>query len=138
MKLTRDAAFRLFKTIEDINSKIYNKYFLYSIFSNKKILIPLVDEVSQKSREIYSDKFREFQKKYDLIKYDDNDAKEKYDALISEYSDTLKEINDKELIFKDWIMEEIELDLKTIEFVQIPEEIDAKLYTELSIIFMDP
>lgn len=138
MKLTRDAAFRLFKTIEDINSKIYNKYFLYSIFSNKKILIPLVDEVSQKSREIYSDKFREFQKKYDLIKYDDNDAKEKYDALISEYSDTLKEINDKELIFKDWIMEEIELDLKTIEFVHIPEEIDAKLYTELSIIFMDP
>ena len=138
MKLTRDAAFRLFKTIEDINSKIYNKYFLYSIFSNKKILIPLVDEVSQKSREIYSDDFREFQKKYDLIKYDDNDAKEKYDALISEYSDTLKEINDKELIFKDWIMEEIELDLKTIEFVHIPEEIDAKLYTELSIIFMDP
>ena len=138
MKLTRDAAFRLFKTIEDINSKIYNKYFLYSIFSNKKILISLLDEVSQKSREIQSDKFREFQKKYDLIKYDDNDAKEKYDALISEYSDTLKEINDKELIFKDWIMEEIELDLKTIEFVHIPEEIDAKLYTELSIIFMDP
>lgn len=139
MKLTRDAAFKLYKTIETFDSKQYNKYFLYAIFSNKKILIPVVEEIVERSKTSVTPDFKEFQDKYNSLKSDDVEELSKLrQELVELYSDALKETNELGIQFNNWVNEEIELDLKTISFEHIPEQIDIKIYDALSVIFLDP
>jgi len=139
MKLTRDEAFKLFKTIENFDSKQYNKYFLYAIFSNKKLLIPIIEEIVIKSKESTTKAFLDFQNKYNSLKSDDeNELNKLRQDLVNENIEILNESNELGNKFNKWIYEEIELDLKMIAFEHIPEQIDISIYNDLSIIFLDP
>ncbi len=133
MKLKRDEFFKLNKSFESLASTQYNKYFLHAVSFNKKQLISVIEEVSSKAKDVYTKEYYEFDKELKNSK-----SQEEFDFKIEKYKPFIDEFVEKEKDFKDFLNEEIEIELKKIKFEHIPESLEKSVYENLEIIFEEP
>lgn len=141
MKLSRDRFYKLNKDILNIDSKKYNKYFLFMISYNKKLLEPIVEEIETKAKNVYTKEFYEYQNRSNKIfeQYQDKELiQQEFIKLQEEFKQSIEIFKVSIPEFEKWVAEEIELELRKIEFVHVPDELEKSVYDSLEILFMEP
>lgn len=136
MKLTRETLYKMYKTIKELDTKSYNKYFLMNCYTNKKTLEPFVVEIEKSAQGILTPEFVNFKNSYDtfLGEYQktpsvelENTIKELIDANKS----VVEEYQKRDSEFVVWLKEEVEVELKHISFDNLPEELDKDVFDSL-------
>ena len=130
MKLKRDLFFKLYKVMNEIDSKQYNKYFLKSISFNKKQLKEMIEDINLKSSVIYTEKYFNLKRDFEQVT-----SEEQAKYLSESNKEYIEEIGKKEKEFVDYVSEEIEIELETIKFEHVPEMIHSDVYNTLEILF---
>lgn len=140
MELTRETIYNIYKTIKELDSKKYNKYFLLTCSINKKTLEPFVDIIEKKAKEIYSPNFIAFQKVYEPLvrEYQETRSEElesRINSLVNENKETIETYQKKDLEFSIWIKESVEIDVKEIAFEHVPDELEKSVFDSLVVLF---
>ncbi len=141
MKLSRDRFYRLNKDMLNIDSKKYNKYFLFMISYNKKMLESIVEEIELRAKNVYTKEFYEYQNRSNKIfeTYKDEETiTNEFKNLNEEFKDSIEKFKIDIPEFEKWISEDIELELRKIEFAHVPDELEKSVYESLEILFMEP
>jgi hypothetical protein len=143
MELTRDAIYKIYKTIKNLDSRKYNKYFLLACSNNKKILESYVESIEKRANEIYSPNFIAFQKLYEPLirEYQVNPTTElsdKINSLVNENKETIEAYQKKDLEFSVWIKEFVEIEIKQISFDHVPDELEKDVFDSLVVLFQEP
>ncbi len=141
MKLSRDRFYKLNKDMLNIDSKKYNKYFLFMISYNKKLIEPIVEEIELKAKDVYTKEFYEYQRRSNKIfesHQDEETIANEFKILNEEFKESIETFKVKIPEFEKWISEDIELELRKIEFVHVPDELEKSVYESLEILFMEP
>jgi len=141
MKLKRDEFYKLNKNLVNIDSKKYNKYFLFMVSYNKKLLEPIVEEIELKAKNVYTKEFYEYQNRSNKIleEYKDKELiQQEFIKLQEEFKESIEIFKISIPEFETWINEEIELELRKIEFAHVPDELEKSVYDSLEILFLEP
>lgn len=141
MKLSRDRFYKLNKDMLNIDSKKYNKYFLFMISYNKKLIEPIVEEIELKAKDVYTKEFYEYQRRSNKIfesHQDEETIANEFKILNEEFKESIEIFKISIPEFEKWISEDIELELRKIEFVHVPDELEKSVYESLEILFMEP
>lgn len=141
MKLSRDRFYKLNKDMTNIDSKKYNKYFLFMISYNKKLIEPIVEEIELKAKDVYTKEFYEYQRRSNNIfesHQDEETIANEFKILNEEFKESIETFKTSIPEFEKWISEDIELELRKIEFVHVPDELEKSVYESLEILFMEP
>jgi hypothetical protein len=141
MKLSRDRFYKLNKDMLNIDSKKYNKYFLFMISYNKKLIEPIVEEIELKAKDVYTKEFYEYQRRSNKIfesHQDEETIANEFKILNEEFKESIETFKISIPEFEKWISEDIELELRKIEFVHVPDELEKSVYESLEILFMEP
>lgn len=146
MKLTRETLYKIYKTIKDLDTKIYNKYFLMTCYANKKALESFVVEIETSAQEIITQEFINFKNSYDSLVAEfkqatDTVAKDELEDKIREFVDSnktvIEEHQKRDSEFVSWIKEEVEVELKQISFDIIPEELSKDVFDSLVVLIQE-
>lgn len=141
MKLKRDEFYKLNKNLLNIESKKYNKYFLSMVSYNKRMLEPIIEEIELKAKNTYTKEFYEYQNRSNKIfeEYQDKELiQQEFIKLNEEFKSPIENFKTSIPEFENWISEEIELELRKIEFVHVPDELEKSVYESLEILFLEP
>lgn len=141
MKLSRDRFYKLNKDMLNIDSKKYNKYFLFMISYNKKLIEPIVEEIELKAKDVYTKEFYEYQRRSNKIfesHQDEETIANEFKILNEEFKESIETFKISIPEFEKWISEDIELELRKIEFVHVPDELEKSVYDSLEILFLEP
>lgn len=141
MKLNRDKFYKLYKDMLNLDSKKYNKYFLFMISYNKKLLEPIIEEIELKAKNTYTKEFYDYQNRSNKIfdQYQDKELiQQEFIKLQEEFKEEIEIFKKSIPEFETWINEEIELELRKIEFIHVPDELEKSVYDSLEILFMEP
>lgn len=156
MLLTRETLFNIHKTISELDVKIYNKYFLLAITHAKSLLAPIVKDVEEKTKEIYSEEYAKFTnlRLSILRKYAQKDAQgnpivindqvqvpqeqvadvsKEVESLVVEHKAAIEKFELAKKNFEDFIKEEIEIELPKISFQHFPTDIEKHVWEPLKI-----
>lgn len=146
MKLTRETLYKIYKTIKELDPKIYNKYFLMACYANKKVLETFVIDIETKAQEIITEEFVKFRNSYDSLVAEfkqstDDVAKVELENKIKELVDSnvtvIEEHQKRDSEFVSWIKEEVEVELKPISFDNIPEELSKDVFDSLVVLIQE-
>lgn len=142
MKLTRETLYKIYKTIKELDTKIYNKYFLMACYANKKSLEPFVVEIETSAQEIITQEFINFKNSYDsLVAEFKETPSDELENKIKEFVDSnmtvIEEHQKRDSEFGSWIKEEVEVELKQISFDNIPEELSKDVFDSLVVLIQE-
>jgi len=156
MNLSRETLFNLSKKISDLDVKIYNKYFLLAITHAKTILEPIVKEIEDKTRELYSEEYAKFNnlRVSILSKYAEKDAagnaivtndqvkvpqesiqlaSKEIEDLVTTHKGAIEKFETAKREFEAFVKEEIEVELPKISFEHFPTEIEKHVWEPLKV-----
>jgi hypothetical protein len=142
MKLTRETLYKIHKTIKELDTKIYNKYFLMACYANKKTLESFVIEIETSAQGIITPEFVTFKNSYDSLVAEfkqtpsdelDNKIRELVDSNIT----VIEEHQKRDSAFVSWLKEEVEVELKQISFDNIPEELSKDVFDSLVVLIQE-
>ncbi len=142
MELTRETVYKIYKTIKELDSRKYNKYFLLACSINKKTLEPFVGEIEKRANEIYSPNFVSFQRLYEpMVKeYQETKSEEleqRINTLVNENKEHIESYQKKDYEFSVWIKGSVEIELKQISFEHVPDELDKDVFDSLVALFQE-
>jgi hypothetical protein len=156
MKLTRDFAFKLNKSLVELDVKKYSKYFLLAISNAKKQLSSVVEDIDARVKGLSTqDQATVMRERFEILKkfsmkdesglpiiVDDKinieDGKQEVcqkeiDALFMKNKDIMLAADGLSKDFEKFIGEEIEIDFLKVKFEYFPEELDETLFNLLEI-----
>jgi len=146
----------LYKKIEKLPAKNYNKYLLLSIMKTKILFNPEINKIVDKERELYFDeRFNEFEQKrivivqsysektedgtykidngqYVIRPESNNDAQEKIRDLKKEYSEVLSEHDRKISEYNTFINADIDIEIVKTSFENLPTDMTPDEFEFLS------
>jgi len=146
----------LYKKIEKLPAKNYNKYLLLSIMKTKILFNPEINKIVDKERELYFDElFNEFEQKrivivqsyseknedgtykidngqYVIRPESNNDAQEKIRDLKKEYSEVLSEHDRKISEYNTFINADIDIETVKTSFENLPTDMTPDEFEFLS------